>query len=110
MTVDDDVDNEFNHQAAAGAAGAHAMTPLDLIVRNARVATAADVFDADIGIAGGRIVYLGQGGQGLPAAAREIDAASTPTATSTSRWRRRCAWPTTSSPARARRPAAARRR
>jgi dihydropyrimidinase len=48
------------------------MTPLDLVIRRARVATAADVFDADIGIAGGRVVLLGQG---LPAAAREIDAA-----------------------------------
>jgi dihydropyrimidinase len=48
------------------------MTPLDLVVRHARVATAADVFDCDIGIAGGRIVALAQG---LPAAAREIDAA-----------------------------------
>jgi dihydropyrimidinase len=48
------------------------MTPLDLVVRRARVATAADVFDADIGIAGGRIVALAQG---LPAAPREIDAA-----------------------------------
>jgi dihydropyrimidinase len=48
------------------------MIPLDLVVRNARVATAADTFDADIGIAGGRIVALAQG---LPAAPREIDAA-----------------------------------
>jgi len=48
------------------------MNDLELVIRNARVATAADVFDADIGIAGGRIVALGQG---LPAAAREIDAA-----------------------------------
>jgi dihydropyrimidinase len=48
------------------------MTPLDLVVRHARVATAADVFDSDIGIAGGRIVALAQG---LPAAPREIDAA-----------------------------------
>ena len=48
------------------------MTALDLVIRRARVATAADVFDADIGIAGGRVVALGQG---LPAAAREIDAA-----------------------------------
>lgn len=46
--------------------------PLDLVVRNARVATASDVFDADIGIQGGRVVSLGRG---LPAAAREIDAA-----------------------------------
>ncbi len=48
------------------------MTALDLVLRNARAATAADVFDCDIGIAGGRIVALGQG---LPAGAREIDAA-----------------------------------
>jgi dihydropyrimidinase len=48
------------------------VTPLDLVIRRARVATAADVFDADIGIAGGRIVALAQR---LPAAAREIDAA-----------------------------------
>ncbi|SEB14665.1 dihydropyrimidinase [Variovorax sp. YR216] len=44
----------------------------DLVVRNARVATASDTFDADIGITGGRIVQLGQG---LPAGRREIDAA-----------------------------------
>ena len=48
------------------------MTPLDLVIRNSRVATAADVFDSDIGIAQGRIVALAQG---LPAAPREIDAA-----------------------------------
>ncbi|MEJ8823717.1 dihydropyrimidinase [Variovorax humicola] len=44
----------------------------DLVVRNARVATASDTFDADIGIVAGRIVQLGQG---LPAGRREIDAA-----------------------------------
>ena len=46
----------------------------DLIVRNARVATAADTFDADLGIAGGKIVAIAQR---LPAdcADREIDAA-----------------------------------
>jgi dihydropyrimidinase len=48
------------------------MTALDLVIRGGRLATAADVFDADIGVAGGRIVALGRG---LPAAAREIDAA-----------------------------------
>jgi len=48
------------------------MTPLDLVIREARVATAADVFDSDIGIAQGRIVALAQG---LPKAPREIDAA-----------------------------------
>jgi dihydropyrimidinase len=46
---------------------------LDLVIRRARVATAADVFDADIGIADGRILALAQG---LPAAPWEIDAAS----------------------------------
>lgn len=45
---------------------------LDLVVRNARVATASDTFDADIGIVDGRIVQLGMG---LPAGIREIDAA-----------------------------------
>lgn len=45
---------------------------LDLVVRNARVATASDTFDADIGIVDGRIVQLGMG---LPAGGREIDAA-----------------------------------
>jgi dihydropyrimidinase len=48
------------------------VSSLDLVVRRARIATAADVFDADIGIAGGRIVALGEH---LPAGAREIDAA-----------------------------------
>ena len=45
---------------------------LDLVIRRACVATASDVFNADIGIAGGRIVALAQG---LPAASRELDAA-----------------------------------
>ncbi len=44
----------------------------DLVLRNARVATASDTFDADIAIRGGRIVQLGTG---LAAGAREIDAA-----------------------------------
>jgi dihydropyrimidinase len=48
------------------------MSALDLVIRRARVATAADVFEADIGIAGGRVEALGRG---LPSAAREIDAA-----------------------------------
>jgi dihydropyrimidinase len=48
------------------------MNLLDLVVRRARVATAADVFDCDIGIADGRIVALALG---LPSASREIDAA-----------------------------------
>ncbi|SAK89873.1 phenylhydantoinase [Caballeronia arationis] len=45
---------------------------LDLVVRRARVATASDTFDADIGVAGGRIVQLGVD---LPKGVREIDAA-----------------------------------
>lgn len=48
------------------------MAPFDLVIRNARIATAADQFDADIGITGGRIMALAQH---LPAAPREIDAA-----------------------------------
>ena len=46
----------------------------DLTVRNARVATAADTFDADLGITGGKIVAIAQR---LPAgcADREIDTA-----------------------------------
>jgi dihydropyrimidinase len=43
-----------------------------LVVRRARVATASDTFDADIGVAGGRIVQLGVD---LPKGVREIDAA-----------------------------------
>lgn len=45
--------------------------PLDLVVRQARVATASDVFEADIGVRAGRIVSLGLG---LPTGLREIDA------------------------------------
>ena len=45
------------------------MSTLDLVLRNARPATASDVFDCDIGIAGGRIVALAQG---LPRAPREV--------------------------------------
>jgi dihydropyrimidinase len=44
---------------------------MDLVVRNAQVATASDTFRADIGIHGGRIVQLGIG---LDPAVREIDA------------------------------------
>lgn len=47
---------------------------LDLIVRRARVATASDVFDADIGIRGGRIVALAESLAASPDA-QEIDAA-----------------------------------
>ncbi|MNU83254.1 D-hydantoinase [compost metagenome] len=45
---------------------------LDLVVRNARVATASGTFDSDIGIRDGRIVQLGLG---LPPGRQEIDAA-----------------------------------
>ncbi len=44
----------------------------DLVVRHARVATASDVFESDIGVRDGRIVSLGRG---LAPGAREIDAA-----------------------------------
>ncbi len=44
----------------------------DFVIRNARVATASDLFDADIGIRDGRVAQLGQGlGSGL----QEFDAA-----------------------------------
>ncbi|MGE0098649.1 MAG: dihydropyrimidinase [Hydrogenophaga sp.] len=43
----------------------------DLVIRNARVATASDVFDADIGVKGGRIAGLGLS---LAAGDRELDA------------------------------------
>lgn len=46
--------------------------PFDLVVRNARVVTAADVFSCDIGILDGRIAALGVD---LPPAATDIDAA-----------------------------------
>ncbi len=48
------------------------MHAFDLVIRNARCATAADIFDADIGITGGRIAALGHG---LAAGREEIDAA-----------------------------------
>lgn len=44
----------------------------DLVLRHARVATASDCFDADIGIQGGRIIQIGAS---LPKGVREIDAA-----------------------------------
>ncbi len=44
---------------------------LDLVIRDADVATASERFRADIGVRDGRIVALAQG---LPAGAREIDA------------------------------------
>ncbi|HUD34627.1 MAG TPA: dihydropyrimidinase [Variovorax sp.] len=48
------------------------MTDFDLVVRNARVVTASDIFDCDIGIVDGRIAQLGRA---LGPGAREIDAA-----------------------------------
>ncbi|MDP4302350.1 dihydropyrimidinase [Leptothrix discophora] len=47
-------------------------TDFDLVLRRARVATASDVFDADIGIRDGRIAMLGHG---LGPGRQEIDAA-----------------------------------
>lgn len=48
------------------------MAEYDIVIRNARVATASDVFDADIGISGGTIVALAARLEGR--AGREIDA------------------------------------
>lgn len=45
---------------------------LDLVITNARVATAADTFDANIGIKDGKIVVVGSY---LPPAKKTIDAA-----------------------------------
>ena len=45
---------------------------LDLVIRHARVATAADTFESEIGIKDGVIVMLGKN---LPKATKEIDAA-----------------------------------
>ena len=47
------------------------MSDFDLVVRNSRVATAADVFDCDIGVRDGRIAMLGRS---LARGQREIDA------------------------------------
>ena len=47
------------------------MSDYDLVVRNGTVATASDVFAADIGIVAGRIVTIGAK---LTAGRREIDA------------------------------------
>ncbi len=47
------------------------MAQYDLVVRGGRVATASDVFNADIGINGGKISALGKG---LDAGVEEIDA------------------------------------
>jgi dihydropyrimidinase len=52
------------------------MSAFDLVVRNARVATASDTFDADIGINAGRITQiglaLGPGRQEIDAAGRTV--------------------------------------
>ncbi len=48
------------------------MADLDLVIRNGTVVTAADIFRADVGVHGGRIVALAED---LPRAGREIDAA-----------------------------------
>jgi dihydropyrimidinase len=45
---------------------------LDLAIRNGTIATASDTFQADIGIAGGRVAVIGTD---IGAAAKEIDAA-----------------------------------
>src|SRR4051794_14749666 len=47
------------------------MTDFDLVIRNGTIATAADVFNAEIGIRDGRIAALGTG---LGAGRQEIDA------------------------------------
>ena len=90
------------------------MSQLDLIVRNADIATATESFRGDIGIKDGRIAVLGQTSlsaervdrcAGLPghAGRRRRPLPSRPADE-----RRLGAWPTTSTPARALRPAAAR--
>jgi dihydropyrimidinase len=43
----------------------------DIVIRNGRVATASDVFEADVAIAGETVAAIGRG---LPAGRREIDA------------------------------------
>ena len=43
----------------------------DLVIRNGRVATATDQFDADVGVVGETIAAIGRG---LPAGGHEIDA------------------------------------
>jgi dihydropyrimidinase len=48
------------------------MADFDLVIRNGRVATAADVVTCDIGVAGGRIVALAEN---LGAGEGDIDAA-----------------------------------
>ncbi|MGA9090115.1 MAG: dihydropyrimidinase, partial [Bradyrhizobium sp.] len=43
----------------------------DVVIRGGRVATATDVFEADVAVAGETVVAVGRG---LPAGKREIDA------------------------------------
>ena len=80
---------------------------LDLVIRNADVVTASDRFQCDIGVRDGRIAVLGHDlprgarAKWMPPACSRCPAASTATATSTSRCPTACAWPTISSPARA---------
>ena len=47
------------------------LSPYDVVIRGGTVATAADVFEADIGITGETIAAIGRN---LPAGAREMDA------------------------------------
>ena len=51
------------------------MKPFDLVIRNAHVATAADVFECDIGVTDGLIACLARDLPSGAAATREIDAA-----------------------------------
>ena len=60
------------------------MGEFDLVIRDARIATAADVFDADIGVKDGTIAALARG-RSTPRAAGSCPVASTAIATSTSR-------------------------
>ncbi|MEQ8370726.1 MAG: dihydropyrimidinase [Alphaproteobacteria bacterium] len=48
------------------------MADFDLVIRNARVATASDVFESDIGVKDGKVAALARG---LPAGTEEVDAA-----------------------------------
>lgn len=59
-------------ESAEHAFGPHSGAVHDLVIRNARISTASDVFDADIAITGGRVVCLGQA---LGPGRSEIDAA-----------------------------------
>ena len=88
------------------------MADFDLVVRGGEIATAVDVFHADIGVRGGCIAALAQGLPGesarsTRAASSCCPAASTPIAISTSRQATTPSWPTTSTRGRVRRPAAA---